>query len=354
MPPYESVGLAALSHNSELVLHKYKVKGLASDDVKIRVLYCGICHSDVHQVNNDWHDGIFPMVPGHEIIGEVSEVGESVMRFRKGDIVGIGCMVDSCGTCKSCSMKNEQFCPKLSLTYNSRYQDGSLTYGGYGKFVTVNEHFVLRVPTNLNLPAVAPLLCAGVTVFSPMMRFKMNKPGFKLAVLGLGGLGHMAVKFGVKFGCDVTVITRSESKRESSLALGAKDFIVATDVEELTRRAGTFDGIIDTVCTQRDAQLFFNLLTIHGVMVCVGAPPKGAMTSLVSSSLIFGEKILSGGLIGNIETTQEMLDFCGKHDVVSEIELIKFSDVNDACKRLVKSDVRYRFVIDVAGSLDQI
>lgn len=350
MSTYESKAFAALEPNKDLVPYKYKVKSCGPNDAKVRVLYCGICHSDIHMVKNEWFEGEFPMVPGHEIIGIVDEVGEKVTKVKVGECVGIGCMVDSCMNCGGCKDKYEQFCVNLSLTYGSKYQDGTTTFGGYGTYITANEHFILKIPDNLDKASAAPLLCAGITVFSPMIRHKMNKPGFKLAVIGLGGLGHMAIKFGVSFGCEVTVITRSEKKRQDALNMGAKHFIKIDDRETMEKFKGYFNGVIDTVSSSRNMKDIVDMLSYHGTMVCVGAPPTGQVNELSSFSLIFGEKTISGGQIGSIEMTQKMLDYCGEHNITSDIELIKLNEVNNAYERVLKSDVRYRFVIDVANS----
>ncbi|KAF7458989.1 NAD(P)-dependent alcohol dehydrogenase [Cryptosporidium felis] len=354
MSTYESKAYAALGPSQDLVPHKYEIKSYGPSEAKIRVLYCGICHSDVHQVKNEWFPGRFPMVPGHEIIGIVEEIGEKVTKVKVGECVGIGCLVDSCMECRACNEGYEQFCPSLSLTYNGVYKNGMNTYGGYGTFVTSNEHFLIKIPANMDRASAAPLLCAGVTVYSPMIRHKMNRPGFKLAVVGLGGLGHMAVKFGVSFGCEVTVITRSESKRADALALGAKNFVRSDDKEALKKFAGYFDGIIDTACAKRSVEDLLQSLTFHGVMACVGAPPTGQNTELSSFSLIMGEKTIAGGNIGNIEITQKMIDYCGQNNITSSIELIKLSDVNKAYERMLKSDVKFRFVIDVANSQSEL
>ncbi|KAL5368698.1 putative mannitol dehydrogenase [Cryptosporidium parvum] len=354
MAVYESKAYAALGPSQDLVPHKYEIKSYEPNEAKIKVLYCGICHSDVHQVKNEWFSGIFPMVPGHEIIGIVEEIGENVTKVKVGDCVGIGCIVDSCMSCNACKDGYEQFCGSLSLTYNGRYKNGMNTYGGYGTYVTCNEHFLLKIPENLDKAAAAPLLCAGVTVYSPMIRNKMNRPGFKLAVVGLGGLGHMAVKFGVSFGCEVAVITRSESKKEYALAMGAKHFIKFDDPEALEKFSGYFDGIIDTVSGKRSVENLLKLLSYHGVMACVGAPPAGETSEFNSFSVIFGEKTITGGNIGNIDITQQMLNYCGEHNITSTIELIKLNQVNEAYEKMLKSDVKFRFVIDVANSQDQV
>ncbi|KAH7647666.1 mannitol dehydrogenase zinc dependent alcohol dehydrogenase like rossmann fold [Cryptosporidium bovis] len=350
MSTYESKAYAVLEPNKDLVPHKYQIKSCGPNDAKVRVLYCGICHSDIHMAKNEWFQGVFPMVPGHEIIGIVDEIGEKVTKVKVGEYVGIGCMVDSCGDCDGCNEKYEQFCPNLSLTYGSKYQNGMTTYGGYGTYVTANEHFLLKIPDNLDKASAAPLLCAGITVFSPMVKHNMNKPGFKLAVIGLGGLGHMAVKFGVSFGCEVTVITRSEKKRQDALNMGAKNFVRIDDKETIGKFRGYFNGVIDTVSSTKCMEDVLGMLSNRGIVVCVGAPPTGQMNEFSSMSLILGERTITGSQIGSIEMTQEMLEYCGKHNITSSIELIKLNEVNTAFNRVLNSDVKYRFVIDVANS----
>ncbi|KAH8742092.1 mannitol dehydrogenase [Cryptosporidium ryanae] len=350
MSTYESKAYAALEPNKDLEPHKYHIKSCGPNDAKIKVLYCGICHSDIHMVKNEWFPGIFPMVPGHEIIGIVDEIGEKVTKVNVGECVGIGCMVDSCMNCDGCKDKYEQFCSNVSLTYGSKYQNGMTTYGGYGTYVTANEHFLLKIPDNLDKASAAPLLCAGITVFSPMIKYNMNRPGFKLAVIGLGGLGHMAVKFGVSFGCEVTVITRSEKKRQDSLKMGAKNFVRIDDKETMEKFRGHFNGIIDTVSSTKSMGDIIETLSNRGILVCVGAPPTNQKNEFSSLSLILGEKTITGSQIGSIEMTEKMLEYCGKHNITSDIELIKLDEVNNAFNRVLGSDVKYRFVIDVANS----
>jgi 8-hydroxygeraniol dehydrogenase len=290
------------------------------------------------------------MVPGHEIVGEVVAVGANVKSFSPGDRAAIGCMVNSCQSCPNCSANQEQYCPKCIFTYNGVDVDGSVTQGGYSTSITCNEKFVLKFPNSLPMDAGAPLLCAGITTYSPMRYFGLDKPGMKIGVVGLGGLGHMAVKFGKAFGCHVTVISTSTSKKEEAISrLGADAFIVSKNDDEMKAAANTLDGIVDTVSAQHDLQSYVSLLTINGKMVLVGAPPEPM--KIGAFDLLFGRKLVAGSLIGGIKETQEMLDFCAEKGVVSDIEKISGDYVNTALERMYKSDVRYRFVIDVQGTM---
>lgn len=320
------------------------------DDVLLKVLYCGICHTDLHQIRNEWGGTTYPIVPGHEIAGVVEQVGKNVTEFKAGDKAAIGCMVNSCRTCKQCKKFNEQYCPKFIATYNGTDVDGTMTYGGYSTAVVCNKDFVLRFPENLAQDAGAPLLCAGITVYSPMKHFGLDKPGMKIAVVGLGGLGHMAVKFGKSFGAHVTVVSRSDKKKDDAMKLlGADDFLVSEDEQQMKEAFGKFDGIIDTVSAKHDLSKYAKILGVDGKYVFVGVPPEPYQ--IHASELIFKRLSLAGSLIGGIKETQEMLDFCGTHNITCEVEKIKMSDVNEAMERLAKSDVKYRFVIDIEGSL---
>lgn len=316
-------------------------------DVQIDIRFCGVCHSDIHQVRDEWGKGIFPMVPGHEIVGVVTGVGSHVKKFKIGDTVGVGCLVDSCKKCSNCQSGLEQFCENgSSPTYNGYEQDKKTpTYGGYSNAIVVNEDFVLRVSEKLNLAAVAPLLCAGITTYSPLRHWKVGK-GHKLAVVGLGGLGHMGVKFGVSFGAEVTVLSTSPSKESDAKKLGAHHFLVTKDAEHLKAAKGNFDFILDTVSASHDYNMYLGFLKRDGVMICVGGPPEPI--PLRASSLIGGRKSLAGSLIGGITETQEMLDYCHQHQIVSEIELINIKEVDVAYERMMKGDVKYRFVIDIS------
>ena len=340
-------GYAAQSAKSDLAPWNFERREVGSHDVQFDILYCGICHSDLHQVKDEWGGSIFPMVPGHELVGKVIKAGNHVNKFKAGDLVGVGCMVDSCRTCINCKDGLEQFCENgNSMTYNGYEQDKkTVTYGGYSNTIVVNEDFVLKVSEKLYLPAVAPLLCAGITTYSPLRHWKVGK-GHKLGVLGLGGLGHMAVKFGAAFGSEVTVLSTSSAKREGALKLGAHKFILTTHTEQIKSVNGYFDFIIDTVSAEHDYNYYLSLLKTTGAHICVGAPPTP--TPFSAFSLIMGRKSLAGSLIGGIAETQEMLDFCAENNIVSDIELIDIKDVNKAYERMLKSDVKYRFVIDIA------
>ena len=325
----------------------FERRAVGPNDVQIEISYCGVCHSDLHQIKNDWFPGIFPMVPGHEIVGRVVKVGDHVKNFKVGDLAGTGCMVDSCQVCENCKQDLEQYCLEGNTqTYNGMERDGkSPTYGGYSNNIVVREEFVLKISDKLDLASVAPLLCAGITTYSPLRHWKVGK-GHKLAVLGLGGLGHMAVKFGVAFGAEVTVLSTSPKKEEDAKKLGAHHFVVTTDPAQIEAAKGTFDFILDTVSAPHDLNVYLGLLGVNGVHICVGVPPTPYQ--LHAFSLIGGRKSLAGSLIGGLPETQEMLDYCAEHNIVSEIELIDIKDIDNAFERMVKGDVRYRFVIDIA------
>ena len=319
---------------------------VGSKDVNISILDCGICHSDLHQARNEWKNTLYPCVPGHEILGRVTEVGDKVTRFNVGDVVGVGCMVDSCRTCEACREHEEQFCSSGAVfTYNGADKHlGGHTFGGYSKTVVVDEDFVLRIRHAENLNAVAPLLCAGITTYSPLKRWGCG-PGKRVGVVGLGGLGHMAVKIAKAMGAHVVLFTTSASKVADAKKLGAAEVVVSKDEQQMKSVKGSFDLILDTVSATHDVNGFLGLLKRHGSMVLVGAPEDPL--SVASFSLIFGGKSLSGSLIGGIAETQEMLDFCAEHNIVSEVEMIKIDYLNEAYERLLKSDVKYRFVIDM-------
>ena len=315
------------------------------EDVRIDTLYCGICHSDIHQARSEWGPSIYPMVPGHEIVGRVLDVGPKVSRFKPGDLVGVGCFVDSCRTCPSCLSGEEQYCDQgMSGTYNGYERDGKTpTYGGYSRQIVVDQNYVLSVPANLPLHATAPLLCAGITTYSPLRKFGVG-PGTKAGVIGLGGLGHMAVKFAVAFGAEVTVISTSPGKEADARGMGAHDFMVSRDQAHMKARAGHFDFLINTVSAVNDYNANLNLLGRDGTMVLVGAPPAPVPVS--GFSLIGKRRRLAGSLIGGIRETQEMLDFCGQHNIVCDVEVIPAARINESYERVMKSDVKYRFVID--------
>lgn len=317
-------------------------------DVLIDIKFCGVCHSDLHQTRDEWGGSIFPMVPGHEIAGVVAKVGEQVTRFKAGQHVGVGCMVDSCRKCSSCKEGLEQYCEEgCTLTYNAVERDGKTpTYGGYSKQITVKEEFVVRIPDELPLDKAAPLLCAGITTYSPLRHWGAG-PGKRVAVVGLGGLGHMAVKIANAMGAHVTVISRSYNKKADSERFGAKDYLATSEAGSLEKAQKTFDLIINTVSAPDDLNSYLALLKRDGAMVLVGAPPEPL--TVLSFSLIGGRRSLAGSAIGGIAETQEMLDFCAKHNLASEIELISIDKINEAYERLIKSDVRYRFVVDIAS-----
>jgi uncharacterized zinc-type alcohol dehydrogenase-like protein len=320
-------------------------------DVLIDILYCGVCHSDLHQARDEWGGSIFPMVPGHEIVGRVAKVGDHVKKWKPGQIVGVGCFVDSCRRCEACRAGEEQFCEVgMTLTYNGYEPDGKTpTYGGYSTRITVDENYVLSIPKGIPLERAAPLLCAGITTYSPLKHFGL-KAGDKLAVVGLGGLGHMAVKFGHAMGAHVTVLSTSPSKRDDALALGADDFLVTREEETFKDNAGRFDFILDTVSAPHDYNAYLGLLRRDGIMVLVGVPDQP--TPLAAGALIMKRKSLAGSLIGGIRETQEMLDFCAAKGVASDVEVIPIGDINEAYERMLKNDVRYRFVIDIASLKD--
>jgi uncharacterized zinc-type alcohol dehydrogenase-like protein len=317
-------------------------------DVQIDILYCGVCHSDLHTVRNEWGGTIYPVVPGHEIVGRVTAVGSDVTKFKAGDLAGIGCMVDSCRECDSCKQGLEQYCEKGMVgTYNGRERDGSgITFGGYSKQILAHEDFVLRISDKQPLEGIAPLLCAGITTYSPLRHWKVGK-GDKVGVVGLGGLGHMAVKLAVSMGAEVTMLSHSASKEEDAKRLGAHKFVLTSDKAQLRQVTKYFDFILDTVSAEHDYNLYLNMLKTNGVMVCVGAPPVPSKVKALT--LINGRRSLAGSLIGGLPETQEMLDYCAANNIISDVEVIKISEINEAYERMLKGDVRYRFVIDMAS-----
>ncbi len=343
----DTKGYAAQNSKSPVTPWNFKRREVRPQDVQIDILYCGICHSDLHQVRDEWGGSIFPMVPGHEIVGRVSKVGRQVQKFKIGELVGVGCLVDTCRECENCRHGLEQYCTGgISFTYNSFEQDKKTpTYGGYSKLIVVQEDFVLHVSEKLPMEAVAPLLCAGITTYSPLRHWKIGE-GHKLGVVGLGGLGHMAVKFGVAFGAEVTMLSTSLSKEKDAKKLGAHKFVLTGDEGRVKEVKGYFDFIIDTVSAPHDYNLYLSLLKSEGVQICVGAPPKAA--EIYGFSLIAGRKSLAGSHIGGLPETQEMLDYCAEKKIVSDVEVINIRDVNKAYERMLKGDVQYRFVIDMA------
>lgn len=324
-------------------------RAVTSKDIEIEILYCGVCHSDLHTARNDWGFTVYPAVPGHEIVGKVTKVGSEVTKLKVGDLAGVGCLVDSCHTCDSCKNDLEQYClTGFTGTYGSADKHlGGYTYGGYSQKIVVDEHFVLKVPSNLDLAAVAPLLCAGITTWSPLRHWKVTK-GSKVAVVGLGGLGHMAIKLAKGLGAEVTLFSRTPDKEKDALALGADAVIISTDSDQMNSVNGKFDLIIDTVPYVHDVNPYVGTLNINGTLVLVGYL-GGLEPFLNTVPMILGRKSVAGSVIGGIAETQEMLDFCGEHNIVSEIEIIKMQDINNAYERMLKSDVRYRFVIDMAS-----
>lgn len=325
----------------------YDLREVGPDDVKIDIAFCGVCHSDVHQVRDEWGGATFPMVPGHEIAGHVSAVGSNVTKFQVGDLAGVGCMVDSCRECDNCKAGEEQFCRKgANFTYNSKLKDGSPTYGGYADSIIVDQAYTLKLPKNLDLAAVAPLLCAGITTYSPLHHWKVGK-GQKVGVVGLGGLGHMGLKFAHSMGAHVVQFTTSLNKKDDALRLGADEVVLSSDENTMKAHADSFDFILNTVSAPHDLNAFLQLLNRNGTMCLVGVPDKPPTIEV--GNLIFRRGCLAGSLIGGIAETQEMLDYCGTHNIVSEIELIPVQDVDKAYDRMVKSDVKYRFVIDLAS-----
>lgn len=337
---------AAIKAKEPLKPFEIKRREIGPHDVAIEILYCGICHSDVHQARDEWAQGVFPMVPGHEIVGQVKSVGSAVTHFKVGDKVGVGCFVDSCRVCEPCKASLQQYCEKgMVQTYNSYEKDGKTpTYGGYSTDIVVDENYVLSIPSNLPLDKAAPLLCAGTTTYSPLHHWNIKK-GSKVGVMGLGGLGHMAVKIASAMGAEVTVFSTSEKKKADALRFGAKNFANTANKDVFTHYANYFDLIINTVSANIDLSDYLSLLKLDGTMVWVGAPEKP--TPVNAFPLIMKRRQLAGSLIGGIKETQEMLDFCGKHNITCDIELIPIDKVNQAYDRLVKGDVHYRFVIDI-------
>ncbi|MCX6324450.1 MAG: NAD(P)-dependent alcohol dehydrogenase [Sphingobacteriales bacterium] len=320
---------------------------VGENDIQIEILYCGVCHSDIHQARNEWGNSMYPMVPGHEIVGRVTAVGSAVTSFKIGELAGVGCIVDSCRTCSQCEAGEEQFCENgMTGTYNSKDKEGHLTYGGYSTHVVVDEKYTLHVSEKLDIKGVAPLLCAGITTYSPLRHWKVSK-GQKVAIVGLGGLGHMGVKLAAAMGAEVTVISTSDNKAADAKRLGATHFINSKDLAQMATITNTFHFILNTVSAPHSYDSLLPLLRTDGAMVLVGAPP---MPSQVTGfNLIMQRKTLAGSLIGGIRETQEMLDFCAEHSITSDVEMIHINQINEAYERILKSDVKYRFVIDIAS-----
>ena len=344
----KTVGYAAQSSTSSLTPFSFERRTPGPLDVQMDILFCGVCHSDLHTARNEWTNTTYPVVPGHEIVGRVTKVGDKVSKFKVGDLAAVGCMVDSDRTCDACKAGLEQYCQgPATFTYNSEDKIlGGMTYGGYSKTLVVDEAFVLHPPANLDAAATAPLLCAGITTYSPLRHWKVGK-GQEVGVVGLGGLGHMALKFANAFGAHVTLFTTSTHKTEDAKRLGAHEVVVSKDSAQMEKLAGKFDFILDTVSAEHDINAYLNLLKRDGTLVLVGAPEKPLPVS--AFSIIPARRELSGSMIGGIAETQEMLDFCGKHGIVSDIEIIPIQKINEAYERMLRSDVKYRFVIDMAS-----
>ncbi len=347
---YQAKAFSAASATSPLASTAIARRDPTEHDVQIEILFCGICHSDLHQVRNEWSGvmpTVYPSVPGHEIVGRVKKVGSAVTRFKAGDMAAVGCMVDSDGTCPECKAGLEQFCPNLTLTYNfPDKHTGGVTYGGYSDSIVVDERFVLRVPSGLDLAGAAPLLCAGITTYSPMRHWGVAK-GQKVGVVGLGGLGHMAVKFAHALGAQTVVFTTSPGKKDDAVRLGADEVVISRNADEMQKHAGSFDFILDAVAAEHDINAYISLLRRDGNLTMVGAPEKPLALSVFG--LIMGRHSVSGSMIGGIAETQEMLDFCGQHKITSDVEVIPIQKVNEAYDRLLRSDVKYRFSIDMAS-----
>src|SRR5688572_14182449 len=348
---YKTKAYAAAGKTSPLGSTAIPRRDPTDRDVQIEILFCGVCHSDLHYVRDEWHDAmpaVYPAVPGHEIVGRVRKVGSAVTKYKAGDVVGVGCLVDSDHTCPNCREGLEQFCPNGTLTYGSPDKHGTapVTYGGYSDSIVVHERFVVRIPQNLNLAAAAPLLCAGITTYSPLRHWGVTK-GKKVGVVGLGGLGHMGVKFAHAFGAHTVVFTTSPKKTEDALRLGADEVVVSRNADEMGKHAGSFDFILDCVAADHDINAYINLLKRDGNITLVGAPEKPL--PVAAFALIMGRRSLSGSPIGGLPETQEMLDFCGQHNITADVEVIPIQKVNEAYERMVRSDVKYRFTIDMAS-----
>ncbi|MCO6429945.1 MAG: NAD(P)-dependent alcohol dehydrogenase [Deltaproteobacteria bacterium] len=339
-------GYAAAKAKDPLAPFNFERRQPGPKDVFIEILYCGVCHSDIHQARDEWGNAVFPMVPGHEIVGRVKSIGSEVTKFKIGDLAGVGCFVDSCRQCSSCKEGYEQYCTNhISFTYNGFEQDKKTpTFGGYSDTIVVDENYTLRVPSNLDPSGVAPLLCAGITTYSPLRHWKAGK-GQKIGVVGLGGLGHMAVKFASSFGAEVTVFSHSPGKKEDALGLGASNFVISTEEKALNALQGQFDLMIDTVSAQHDVSGLASLLKRDGTLIMVGIPETPLPLNVFP--LISKRRQIAGSLIGGIRETQEMLDYCGAHNITSDVEVIPIQQINEAYDRTVKGDVRYRFVIDM-------
>lgn len=341
-----SKGYAAHSADRPLAPWSFERRDLGPNDIQIDIKYCGICHSDIHQARNEWNNAMYPMVPGHEIVGVVAAVGKDVKKFKVGDLAGVGCMVDSCHECHSCKAGEEQYCDRGAtiFTYNSKDQNGNLTFGGYSNNIVVTESFALSISPKLQLAAVAPLLCAGITTYSPLRHWGAG-PGKKVGIVGLGGLGHMGLKFSRAFGAHTVLFTTSPNKAEDAKKLGADEVVVSKNANEMAKHAGSFDFILDCVSADHDIPSYLNLLRRDGTLCLVGIPE--APIAFHAFGVVAGRKAVAGSMIGGIRETQEMLDFCAEHNIVSDIELTSIQDLPQAYDRVIKGDVKYRFVIDM-------
>ena len=344
----ETKGYAAHSATDTLNPYSFDRRVVGIDDIKIEILFCGVCHSDIHQVRNEWGGTTYPIVPGHEIVGRITEIGENVRKFSVGDLAGVGCLVDSCKTCDNCGRGLEQFCRNGATgTYNAKdKKSGGITYGGYSNQIIVDQDFALRIPVALPLERVAPLLCAGITTYSPLRHWKIGK-GHRVAVLGLGGLGHMAVKFAVSFGADVTMLSTSPEKEQDAKKLGAHHFVLTTDETAVSTLNASFDFIIDTVSAPHDYNMYLKMLDTNGTIICVGVPPTPMQVR--GMTLLSNRRSIAGSSIGGIAETQEMLDYCAQHGIASDVEVIDMKYINEAYERMLKGKVKYRFVIDMAS-----
>jgi len=344
----QTIGYAALQQDAPLTAFSFERRELRATDVQIEILYCGVCHSDIHQARNEWGGSTFPIVPGHEIIGKVTKIGDAVTGFKIGDSVGVGCMVDSCRTCPDCHDHQEQFCNQASFTYNSpEKQTGVNNYGGYSKQIVVNHDFVLHISDKLDLAKTAPLLCAGITTYSPLKHWNIGK-GDKVGIVGLGGLGHMGIKFAHAFGAHVVLFTTTPAKAEDAKRLGADEVVISSNAVEMQAHQGSFNFILNTVAAPHNLDDYTLLLKRDGILCLVGVPDQPHPSPSVGP-LIFKRRSIVGSLIGGIKETQEMLDFCAEHDISSDIEIIPMQKINEAYTRILKSDVKYRFVIDLSS-----
>ncbi|EEF32311.1 alcohol dehydrogenase, putative [Ricinus communis] len=351
--PQKAFGWAARDISGILSPFHFSRRENTDEDVTVKILYCGVCHSDLHTCRNEWGFSHYPLVPGHEIVGTVTKTGSNVKKFKAGDRVGVGVIIGSCKSCEYCKQDLENYCPKMMFTYNSHGADGTKNYGGYSNMIVVDQHFVVRLPDSLPLDAAAPLLCAGITVYSPMKYYGITEPGKHLGIAGLGGLGHIAVKIGKAFGLKVTVISTSARKENEAITrLGADAFLISSDPGKMKAAIGTMDYIIDTVSAVHALAPLLSLLKPNGKLITLGLPEKPL--ELPIFPLVLGRKLVGGSDIGGIKETQEMLDFCAKHNITADVEVIGMDEINMAMDRLAKSDVKYRFVIDVGNSLSQL